>query len=66
MQHHIVGEFAQYLRLTLERGETCCIAIDRSGMPKVTTVEGQDTPVVQEATLAHFKTAPGGQYVLRW
>lgn len=23
MQHHIVGEFAQYLRLTLERGETC-------------------------------------------
>jgi uncharacterized protein (TIGR00266 family) len=23
MQHHIVGEFAQYLKLTLHRGETC-------------------------------------------
>lgn len=23
MQHHIVGEFAQYLRLTLARGESC-------------------------------------------
>jgi hypothetical protein len=31
MQHHIVGEFAQYLKLTLARGETCWAGRGSSG-----------------------------------